>query len=142
MAFIIRREGEAYRPAANFGFPPDYAALLKDPTVPPRRRTATRRAVVERRAVQIADVMADPEYALDETYQLGKARTMLAVPLRHENEPIGTINLARRYFHVRSDGGVHCGPNFGTGSHGRLCANDCLGYDWCRRRFTFFDRRW
>jgi len=33
---------------------------------------------------------------LSETHQLGKTRALLPVPLLRENEPIGTINLARQ----------------------------------------------
>jgi GAF domain-containing protein len=96
MAFIVRREGEVYRPAANFGFPPEYEAFLKDVTIFPDRGTSTGRAVLERRVVQIADVTTDPEYAMPETHRLGKARALLAVPLLRENVPIGTICLARQ----------------------------------------------
>src|SRR5262249_54882828 len=38
----------------------------------------------------------DSDYPLSEAHQLGKTRTLLAVPLLRENEPIGTINLARQ----------------------------------------------
>src|SRR5262249_748244 len=63
MAFIIRREGEVYRAAAHFGYPPDYEAFMKDVTMSPGRGTITGRTILERRVVQIADVTADPEYA-------------------------------------------------------------------------------
>jgi signal transduction histidine kinase len=96
MAFISRREGEGYRFGANFGYSPEYAKFLETQTLSPGRGTMTGRAVYERRAVQIADVTVDPEYAMPETYKLGRARTILSVPLLRENEPIGTINLARR----------------------------------------------
>jgi GAF domain-containing protein len=96
MAFISRREGEGYRFGANFGYSPEYAKFLETQTMSPGRGTITGRAVYERRAVQIADVTVDPEYAMPETYKLGRARTVLSVPLLRENEPIGTINLARR----------------------------------------------
>src|SRR5262249_1978164 len=74
----------------------EYAKFLETQTMSPGRGTITGRAVHERRAVQIADVTVDPEYAMPETYKLGRARTVLSVPLLRENEPIGTINLARR----------------------------------------------
>jgi two-component system NtrC family sensor kinase len=64
--------------------------------ISPGRGTITGRAVLEGRVVQIADVTTDPEYALPETQRLGKARTLLAVPLLRENVPIGVICLARQ----------------------------------------------
>jgi GAF domain-containing protein len=96
MAFIVRREGQVYRPAANFGFPPEYEAFVKDLTISPGRGTITGRAALDGRVVQIADVTTDPEYALPETQRLGKTRTLLAVPLLRENVSIGVICLARQ----------------------------------------------
>jgi len=45
--------------------------------------------------VQIADVLADPEYALPEVQKLGRYRTMLGVPLVREGMSIGVIVLQR-----------------------------------------------
>ena len=96
MAFINRREGDVYRTAANFGFPLAFEEFLKGRTMAPGRGTMTGRAVLEGRVVHVADITADPEYAMSETHRLGTARTMLAAPLLRENVPIGTINLARQ----------------------------------------------
>src|SRR5262249_4011439 len=54
------------------------------------------RAIAERRAVQIPDVLADPEYALKEEAKAGGVRTSLAVPLMRQGTPIGAITLQRR----------------------------------------------
>ena len=59
------------------------------------RGTVTGRAVIEKRAVQIADVATDPEYTLHETTSLAGQHTALGVPLLRENEPIGTIVIRR-----------------------------------------------
>jgi signal transduction histidine kinase len=96
MAFIMRREGEVYRAAANFGFSSDYETFLKGLSLAPDRNTMTGRVALEGHAVQIEDVTADPDYKMPETFKLGKVRTLLAVPLMRENVPIGVINLARR----------------------------------------------
>jgi GAF domain-containing protein len=96
MAFIFRREGEVYRVASNFGFPAEYEDFLRDLSLAPGRATVTGRVAIEGHAVQVADVTADPDYNMPETFKLGKVRTLLAVPLMRENVPIGTLNLARR----------------------------------------------
>src|SRR5438105_12967393 len=54
------------------------------------------RALLAREVVQIADLSADPEYALAEVITIGKMRTGLGVPLLREGEPIGVISLARQ----------------------------------------------
>src|SRR5262249_44381152 len=96
MAFIFRREGDVYRLAANSGFSPEYEAFIKTLSVSPGRGTVIARTALEGRVVQVADVTTDPEYDVPETYRLGKARTLLGVPLLRENVPIGVIALARQ----------------------------------------------
>ena len=56
----------------------------------------TGRVMLERRAVQIADITADPEYQFPETFRLAKVRAILGVPLLRNGEPIGIMNLARQ----------------------------------------------
>src|SRR5262249_34739198 len=96
MAFIFRRQGEIYRLAANCGFPPAFEAFLKELALSPERATVTGRAALERGAVHVVDILADPEYDMPETHGLGKSRTVLSVPLLREKVPIGVITLARQ----------------------------------------------
>jgi GAF domain len=48
------------------------------------------------KAAHIPDVLADPEYALIELQKLGHFRSVLAVPLLREGNPIGAIFLSRQ----------------------------------------------
>ena len=95
MAFIMRRAGDQYRAGAAVGYSEAYIDFLNNHPLTVDRGTVTGRAVLEKHPVQILDVVADPEYTLHQTYQLANQRTALGVPLLRENEPIGTIVLAR-----------------------------------------------
>ena len=53
------------------------------------------RAIGARRPVQVADVLADPDYGLHDLQQAGGYRTVLCVPLFREQEPVGYLALAR-----------------------------------------------
>jgi signal transduction histidine kinase len=53
------------------------------------------RVVLERRPVQIPDVLADPEYELVEGQKLGGFRTVLCVPMLRERALLGVIALWR-----------------------------------------------
>jgi len=96
MGFIYRRQGEVYLLAANVGFPPEYEAFIRTLSIAPGRESVTARAALECQVVHVADIGADPEYAIPETVQLGRARTVVGVPLLREGEPIGVVTLARQ----------------------------------------------
>jgi len=96
MANVLRRDGDVYREAAALGWAPEYSAFLEAHPITPTRGSITGRVALERRAVHIADIEADPEYMLAEAALLGKAHSMLGVPLLREGEPIGVIVLARQ----------------------------------------------
>jgi PAS domain S-box-containing protein len=96
MANVLRRDGDVYREAAALGWAPEYSAFLEAHPITPTRGSITGRVALERRAVHIADIGADPEYMLAEAAVLGKAHSMLGVPLLRQGEPIGVIVLARQ----------------------------------------------
>jgi GAF domain-containing protein len=52
--------------------------------------------LLERKPIQIADVLADPEYSNLEPQRLGGYRTHLGVPLMRDGSPIGVILVSRR----------------------------------------------
>jgi PAS domain S-box-containing protein len=96
MAFIHRREGEQYRAAATFGFPPEFWAFMQDYPITAGRGSIAGRVALERHAIQIEDVAVDPEYTLSQAISLARQHTTLGVPLLRENELIGVIVLARQ----------------------------------------------
>jgi signal transduction histidine kinase len=93
---IARRDGDVYRVASTFAFSPEWDIVVRKHTFEPGRGSVVARTALAREAVQIADLAADPEYALPEVITIGKMRTGLGVPLLREGEPIGVIYLARQ----------------------------------------------
>src|SRR5262249_23076509 len=84
MAQISRPTEAGHYVAAKYGFSPEYIEYHKNLTIEPGRKSLTGRVLLERKAVQIPDVMADPEYSLAEPQRLGGYRTHLGVPLLRE----------------------------------------------------------
>ena len=96
MGHIAKRDGDVYRVASTFAFSPEWDAAVRRLTFEPGRGSIAGRTLLARQAVQIADLAADPEYALPEVITVGKMRTGLGVPLLREGEPTGIIYLARQ----------------------------------------------
>jgi two-component system, NtrC family, sensor kinase len=92
---IFRPDGGVYRMAVVYGAPPEFSEFLTRTPIPPGRGSTVGRAALERRAVQIADVSADPEYELTEGYRIGGFRTVLAVPMLREGVLLGVFGLHR-----------------------------------------------
>jgi GAF domain-containing protein len=61
----------------------------------PGREQASARAVLTRDVVAIQDVFDDPDYTFPETATRGGFRSILAVPLLRNGEPIGAITVGR-----------------------------------------------
>src|SRR5262245_61852188 len=68
---------------------------MRDHPIKLHRGSVLGRAVLDGKVVQVADVMADPNYAMAEQRSVGKYRTVLGVPLMREGTPIGVIMLTR-----------------------------------------------
>ena len=92
---IALPKGEDYRTAAAVAMSPEMEAMVRAQSYRPGRGTAVGRALAERRVVQIADIGVDPEHAVRQAAGAGYIRTILAVPLLRQGEPIGAFGLAR-----------------------------------------------
>ena len=89
-----QKDGRLVR-AEAYGYSSEFLEHLRSLPVEPGRGSAMGRALLEGKAIQIADVLADPEYTLTEAQNLGGYRTMLGVPMLREGVPIGVLNLTR-----------------------------------------------
>src|SRR5262249_47553871 len=58
-------------------------------------RTATGRVIRTRAVVQIKDVLEDPAYGLKSEQQLMGFRSLLAVPMLRDGEPVGVIGVGQ-----------------------------------------------
>jgi GAF domain-containing protein len=95
MATITRQGADgSYRGVTNYNFPPDWVVFSKSFRLEPGRGSVVGRALLTREPVQLADVLADPEYTHLEPQKKAGYRTFLAVPLLREGNPIGVIVVA------------------------------------------------
>ena len=95
MAAVAREKDSAFYYATSYGFPTGFLEFVKGIAHPVNRGSVIGRTMIEGKAVQISDVLSDPEYAYLESQKKGGHRTMLGVPLLREGSPIGVLLLAR-----------------------------------------------
>jgi class 3 adenylate cyclase len=112
LAFIVRREGEVFRPAASYSLSPEWEAHLWQESFAPSRDTVVGRVLMEARPVQVADLAADPEHMRPTAVTIGKVHTSLGVPLLRESEPIGVIAIGRQRVEPFSDRQIELVRNF------------------------------
>jgi GAF domain-containing protein len=92
---ITRQKDGVFFRAEAYGFSPEFMDYVRNIPIQPDRGSTFGRALLERRAVHIPDVKADPEYTLVEGQKLGDYRTTLAVPMLREGVVIGVLSLTR-----------------------------------------------
>jgi len=92
---VGRYDGQLLHLAAHEHVRPEGVEAMKRlfPTRPSRATTSSR-AILERAVVHVADALADPDY--DKSVAVGlQNRSVLAVPMLRNGEPIGTISVGR-----------------------------------------------
>jgi signal transduction histidine kinase/CheY-like chemotaxis protein len=92
---IYQLDGDVYRLACLVGGSSAYRAYLADKPIVATHGTLVGRVGLERRVVQIDDVIADPDYEFHEARRLGGQRTMLGVPMLSAGRVVGVIMLWR-----------------------------------------------
>ena len=96
-AHILRPTGKdaSYYSAASYGHTPEFKEYVRAQTYAPGRGGVVGRVLLERKSVQIPDVLADSEYAFRDLARIGGYRTILGVPLLREEIPIGLLVMHR-----------------------------------------------
>jgi class 3 adenylate cyclase len=93
---IVREENGRFRMAAyTAGVPAEFRAIIDRMDFQPDRGTITGRVLMERRPVQIVDILADAEYANPDAQRASGFRTVLAVPILREGSTIGVLIVWR-----------------------------------------------
>src|SRR2546421_5472657 len=95
MAAIARQKGTNYQIVATHGFPSGFNEYIETLPMERDRGSVTGRVLLEGKAVHVVDILADPEYTLAEARKRAGFRTVLAVPLLREENPIGVLLLSR-----------------------------------------------
>jgi class 3 adenylate cyclase len=93
---IVREEMGRFRMAAyTAGVPAEFRAIIDQLIFEPGRGTITGRVLMERGPVQIVDILADAEFSHPDAQRASGFRTVLAVPLMREGDPIGVLIVWR-----------------------------------------------
>ena len=92
---ISREKDGHYHVVAGYGFPPGLQDYYETMPMDQGRGSLFGRILLERKPVQIVDVLADPEYAMRELQKRAGFRTVLGVPLLRDGVPIGILSVNR-----------------------------------------------
>jgi GAF domain-containing protein/DNA-binding response OmpR family regulator len=93
---VTRLDQDTVHLAAYHGVSPEADQAMRSVfPVPADGTTITARAIRDRAPVQIADVLADPQYAAKDAARLAGYRSNLAVPLLRDGQVIGSIAVCR-----------------------------------------------
>jgi len=105
--FIYRLDGDRYRMDVALNVSDEFRAFTEShPITVGNRGTLTARVGMERRTIQIPDVLADPDYNYWEAQRLGHFRTILGVPLLRGDLLLGVLTLWRTHVEPFTDGDI------------------------------------
>jgi two-component system, NtrC family, sensor kinase len=96
MASIAQQDKGGFYHSTNYRFPTEWVEFTKAFRTYPGRASVSGRALLEGKAVQVSDVLADPEYRYQQMQERAGYRTFLAVPLLRNGQPVVLLNLARK----------------------------------------------
>ncbi|HEX8829379.1 MAG TPA: GAF domain-containing protein, partial [Xanthobacteraceae bacterium] len=95
MVTIRRPKGMSFLYVASHGVPREFSDYMKDHPIEANRGSVGGRVLLEGKPIHIADIQADPEYAMTDVIRRTGFHTVLGVPLLREGNPIGVILLGR-----------------------------------------------
>src|SRR5215471_14074965 len=95
VGLVFLTDGDKYRFAYGSGMTPEYRELITDNPVALDRRSLAGRVALDRRATQITDVLADPDYGRVDAQRAAGYRTIMGVPMLLDDEVVGVLSLWR-----------------------------------------------
>ena len=96
-------DGGTYQFAYGSGLRPEYRQFATNNLVVLDRGTLVGRVALDRRATQITDVLADPDYGLMDAQRVAGYRTIMGVPMLLEGEVVGVLSVFRTQVDPFSD---------------------------------------
>ena len=99
-------DGDRYRLAYGSGMTAEYREFIANNPVILDRGTLVGRVGVDRRATQITDVLADPDYGRPDAQRVAGYRTIMGVPMLLDGEVIGVLSVWRTHVDLFSDRAV------------------------------------
>jgi len=99
-------DGDKYRFAYGSGLRPEYREFVTNKPLVLDRGTLVGRVALDRRATQITDVLADPDYGLMDAQRVAGYRTIVGVPMLLEGDVVGVLSVWRTQVDLFSDRAV------------------------------------
>jgi adenylate cyclase len=93
VAYVL--EADAYRVAASHGGSPELDAWERSHPLRPGRESVVGRVAVLGEAINVDDVLSDPEYLATPGQQVSGYRTLLGVPIEQDGAITGVLALTR-----------------------------------------------
>jgi signal transduction histidine kinase/CheY-like chemotaxis protein len=103
---VLLVDGDRYRLAYGSGMTSEYREFITHNPVVLDRETLAGRIGLDQRAMQITDVLADPEYGRTDAQRVAGFRTVMGVPMLLEGEVIGVLSVWRTRVNPFSDRAV------------------------------------
>jgi signal transduction histidine kinase/ActR/RegA family two-component response regulator len=94
-ALVHLRTGPVFELARSSGLPDGFVEHMKDHPIVRDRDSLTGRVALDRHAMQIRDVLADPDYGLQDAQRLGGYRTIMGAPMVLGGDVIGVLQVWR-----------------------------------------------
>jgi signal transduction histidine kinase/CheY-like chemotaxis protein len=98
--------GDRFRLVYGSGMTAQYREFIADNPVVLERGSLVGRVGLDRRATQITDVLADPDYGQTEAQRVAGFRTIMGVPMLLDGEVVGVLSVWRTQVDAFSDRAV------------------------------------